>query len=51
MPVQDDTPGDTTMSNMVTEEGNHLLDDEGDNVSIVLSQEKRRPANFTSPTY
>ena len=37
-PVQDDTPRDTTMSNVVTEEENYLLDDEEDNVSIVSSQ-------------
>ena len=47
MPVQDDTVGNTTMSTVVTEEENHLLD----NVSVVSSQGKRRQANFTSPTY
>ena len=39
------------MSTVVTEEENHLLDDEDDNVSIVSSQAKRQQANFTSPMY
>ena len=51
MPIQDDTLGDMTMSNAVTEEENRLLDNEGDNVSIVSSQGKRRPANLTSLMY
>ena len=40
-----------TMSTVVTEEENRLLDDEDDNVSVVSSQGKRRQANFTSPMY
>ena len=51
MPVQDDLIGNATMSTVVTEEENHLLDDEEDNVSVVSSQGKRRQANFTSPMY
>ena len=50
-PVQDDTVKNTTMSTMVTEEENHLLDDEDDNISIVSSQGKRWQANFTSLMY
>ena len=50
-PVQEDTVGNMTMSTMVTEEENCLLDDENDNVSIVSSQGKRRQDNFTSPMY
>ena len=40
-PVQDDTIGNMTMSSVVTEEENCLLDDEEDNVSIVSSQGRR----------
>ena len=40
-PVQDNLIGNATMSTVVTEEENHLLDNEEDNVSIVSSQGKR----------
>ena len=50
MPVQDDTVENMTMSTVVMEEENCLLDDEDDNISIVSSQGKRRQANFTCPT-
>ena len=43
--------GNMTMSTMVTEEENHLLKDEDDNISVVSSQGKRQQANFTSPMY
>ena len=46
-PIQDDT----LMCNVVTEEEDRLLDDKVDNVSITLSQGRRRPANFTSLMY
>ena len=50
--IQDDTLGDPTMSNTMTEEENCLLNNEGDNVSVVSSsQGKRQLNNFTSPTY
>ena len=50
-PIQDNTADDMTMSNVVTEEENRLLDDKVVNVSITLSQGRRQPANFTSLTY
>ena len=41
MAVQDNTVGNMSMSAMVTEEENHLLEEEDDNVSVISSQGKR----------
>ena len=39
MPIQDDILGDPPMAEPVTEAENHLLDDEGDNLSVASSSQ------------
>ena len=52
MPIQEDFPAESALSNAVTPAKDRMLDEVDDNISIVSSsQEKRRRANFTSPTY
>ena len=52
MPIQEDFPAESALSNAVTLAKDRMLDEVDDNVSIVSSSmEKRWRANFTSPTY
>ena len=52
MPIQEETPAESVQSSVVTPAEDCMLDEVDDSVSVVLSsQEKRRMANLTSPSY